>query len=185
MRQSVDAIWHFLGSDAQGSPPPCRHAFVEGCLNCALRAMRVHLGGFVGDCAGRFARQPHHSLRIAILMLAWLFPSIFAFSAPTEPMLGNLFGPHRHDVAVKVAELPIPLRGDVLGLAFSPDDSRIAVESPAQNDANVVYVWNWRAGHLDTNLTTPKGGNTGLDKNPIQYSPDGRVGVTKRSQYRS
>jgi WD40 repeat protein len=99
------------------------------------------------------------------LMLAAL---LFA-SSPTAS--AGLFGASKNDVAVKVAELS-NLGSEIypLGLDFSPDGNRVAVESVTEK----IYIWDWRNKRVESTVEKPHGGNSLGSTNPIQYSPDGR-----------
>ena len=174
MRQSADASRPVLESGGQWPSARYRHTDLGDYLKRVSRAMKTPPRPFASDFSRSLVRQRNVCLDIAALLLAGLLASPLASSAQARPILGKLFGGYKH-VAIKVAELPVPRTGDVVGLAFSPDDSRIAVESPTRNNDYAVAIWNWRANHLETELTTPKGANVGLDRNPIQYSPDGQL----------
>lgn len=79
-------------------------------------------------------------------------------------------GSSARDVAVTVAEFPEHDRYWIVpGLDFSPDGSRLAVES---SDGK-INVWDWRNKRLEKTVEKAGGTNVGV-ANPLRYSPDGR-----------
>jgi len=76
------------------------------------------------------------------------------------------------DVAVKIAELP-EKHSDLIhrGLDFSPDGSRIAIES----DGEKVNIWDWRNQHIEMTIQKPHGASGIIVTDPVQYSPNGRM----------
>src|SRR5277367_257504 len=87
-------------------------------------------------------------------------------------LLSNIFGSNMSDVAVKIAELP-EKHSDLIhrGLDFSPDGSRIAIES----DGEKVNIWDWRNQHIEMTIQKPHGASGIIVTDPVQYSPNGRM----------
>jgi WD40 repeat protein len=105
----------------------------------------------------------HGSLRLCIALAALPLASI-------QPAHADIFGAGKNDVAVKVAELPNPdSKIYPLGLDFSVDGSRIAVES----QSGKINIWEWRRGRVEKTIEMPRGFGNGFSTNPIGYSPDG------------
>jgi WD40 repeat protein len=75
-------------------------------------------------------------------------------------------------VATQVADLREPHpRVIVRGLDFSPDASRLAIQS----DGEKINIWDWRHERVETTLEKPQGAKGAVASNPIRYSPDGRL----------
>ena len=104
------------------------------------------------------------------LLTLFLVPALLLL-APSRPATAGIFGASKNDVAVNVAELPNPdSRIYPLGLDFTPDGSRLAVES----QSGKIHIWNWRSKRVEQTLGLPDGGNALGVTNPVRFSVDGR-----------
>jgi WD40 repeat protein len=76
-----------------------------------------------------------------------------------------------HDVAIEIKKLNA--KGDVLSLAFSPDDSELFVATFSETD---IQVWAWQdAGHLKRKLHGAQGTGVGTRADGMVFSPDGNL----------
>jgi WD40 repeat protein len=105
-----------------------------------------------------------HSIAIAALTLA----AVVSARPAAAQYLSKLFAPK---VVNKIAELPETDKDlIVLGVDFSPDGSRIVVQS----DEEKINIWDWRNQRIEKTIEKPRGASNLRVTNPLRYSPNGR-----------
>jgi WD40 repeat protein len=123
-------------------------------------------------CLNQMIQMRRSLTRVFVPMIVMaVFPMLGHGDSGLES-IRHFFGSTMNDVAVKVADLPEKYAEiTVLGLDFSPDGSRVAVESDHEN----INIWDWRNKRIEKTVEKPEGFSAGLATNEIQYSPDGRL----------
>jgi WD40 repeat protein len=108
-------------------------------------------------------------LRTLIAACALSLPSPGYCDSVIDKVLGS------NNVAIKVAELSEQYHDVIVGsVAFSPDGSRIAVQSDGQK----INIWNWSNRQIDVTVEKPRGGGMAITTNALQYSPNGELLAT-------
>lgn len=111
-----------------------------------------------------------------IAYLLMVAGSFFVLAGPcqAESIWGSLWsivrGTHGSHIVTKKL-VTIHAKGNIWGVAFSPDGNHLAADSA---DSNVVHVWDWRHKRIIQTLPKGKGAWAAVSSPSVLYSPNGK-----------
>ena len=110
------------------------------------------------------------TIKVVATVAAVILP-LLGYADTTPGLFSKLLRSNMNGIAVKVIELPEQdKRALVRGLDFSPDGSRLAIDTENAS----VNIWDWRKKQVEKVLQKPELGNDFGVINPLLYSPDGK-----------